>query len=854
MLTRLIALGAALLALASTTPARAADSDLVVIITNSKYQFTHNVDFAHEDGKAFKQAAIDVFGVPDTRIIVRTDLALGGFNQLFGVDSIKSSLIAKRLDNNNPKARLYVFYSGHGMPSQQDAKGNRSAFLMPVDAEPTSIDSMGFELERLLKRLREIKADLLPEGQVVLVLDACFSGISPKGSHVDKSSAGGPIRFAPRATTATSSDIVVLSASADSEIAFWDERAKLGVFTHAIIQGLYGSADRAERIGNGDFKLTVGELRQFTTDFVRRRLDSLYDKQARSQNPVFTGSESLVIASYANKTYPSGAHDVQRQVEHSRCEALKRSVVPSQIDEFLTKDCILCECRDALLRRKADIVASRQICSRQQVEIERLLGEGELEQLEIFVASASCPQLKIDFGSRLDQLKQACANDNRRLEELKRKSDFLDELKTAVSRRRYECATVHRAAAATLARIESACQRARKGYEEIRSKGDPDTLSRFARSFRTDCPAMAVRAEREAEDLRTACSNEEKRLIHLEVKRDFAAIREIASKGRCEEIREKAGRLLKDLSARCATESVEWEKRKASTDAGEVRRFLEGLVCSDLRPEVEKRLIALEDQNRPPIGKGQPVRECPTCPEVVMLRPGCFVMGGNPSDPSTVSAERPQVKMRIPRPFAIGTREVTIGEWNQCHTQRAEKGCQLPAPSGVNVNLPMTGVSWNDAGEFVRWLTKRTKAYYRLPSEAEWEYAARAGTISSYAFGDVITAKQARFRGSSGPAPVGNYPANPFGLFDMHGNVSELVADCFVDTHAGRPLDGRAVTQCATSRRVVRGGSWRRLDSSLRSAWRDYIDPDRRADDVGFRVARSILQSENSSAAPATCP
>lgn len=856
MLTRLIALGVALLA-AAVSPAIAADSDLAVIITNksyARYNYTpQDVPFAHEDGKAFKKAAMDVFDVPDGRIISREDLQLGGFNQLFGAPGVKidprKTLIGQRLTNS--KSRLYVFYSGHGMPGQAGADGKRSAYLMPVEADPTSIENMGYPLDTLVERLREIKVDILPEGQVILILDACFSGVTPQGALIDKSSAGGPVRWAPRAMTNAATDIVILSASQESEIAFWDERAKLGVFTHALMEGLYGKADSAPRIGNGDFNLTVGELRQFTSEFIRNRLDVLYDKQVRTQNPKFFGNDSLVIANYSGKIYPD-FNPVQRKFEHTRCEALKRSNVPSQIDQFLSKDCVICECREALLRRKLEIANIGQLCIQERTELRRLQSEGDLDQLESFRDNSSCPQLKDDINSGVEELKRACATDKRGLDELKRKANFLDDLKTIVEKRRYTCASVHRAAEETLARINDACNRARKEYEQVKNQGDIDTLRRIARIYR-DCPEISQRAERDADDLFNACTIEEKRLVAHERRNELDQIREIASKARCPEVRAKAEGVLKGWAARCATAGVEWEKLKTSTDQQQIRRFLEGLSCHDLRPEVEARLIALEEIDRPPVAKGRPVRECTNCPEVVMVRPGCFVMGGEPNDPSTVSAERPQVKMRIPRPFAIGTKEVTIGEWNQCFTERGKLGCQLAAPSGVDANLPMTGVSWKDAVEYVRWLSVRTKRYYRLPTEAEWEYAARAGTRTAYAFGDSITAKQARYRGSSSPAVVGSFAANAFGLYDMHGNVSELVADCFVDTHAGRPLDGSAVTHCPTNRRVIRGGSWRRFDSSLRSAWRDYVEPERRADDIGFRVAREITMSESNLQAPASC-
>jgi formylglycine-generating enzyme required for sulfatase activity len=159
-------------------------------------------------------------------------------------------------------------------------------------------------------------------------------------------------------------------------------------------------------------------------------------------------------------------------------------------------------------------------------------------------------------------------------------------------------------------------------------------------------------------------------------------------------------------------------------------------------------------------------------------------------------------------------------------------------------------VSWDDISkEYLPWLSRRAGEGYRLLTEAEWEYAARAGTTTPYATGATISTDQANYNGNwsygeqkywEKTVEVGSYPANPFGLHDMQGNVEELAADCSKDDYSGVPTDGSAFLPQSCDRRVVRGGSWNGLPESLRSARRSSLPPDFRANSVGFRVAKTL--------------
>jgi formylglycine-generating enzyme required for sulfatase activity len=162
-------------------------------------------------------------------------------------------------------------------------------------------------------------------------------------------------------------------------------------------------------------------------------------------------------------------------------------------------------------------------------------------------------------------------------------------------------------------------------------------------------------------------------------------------------------------------------------------------------------------------------------------------------------------------------------------------------------------VTWQDAQSYVTWLSGQTRQRYRLLTEAEWEYAARAGTVTAFSTGAKITPDQAQYEWqhsyagsatrSSYPtktAPVGRFPANGFGLYDVHGNVREWVQDCYRETLAGQPPQGTAYEAANCSARVLRGGSWSDYAGWLRSANRVKSSPDYRDGNVGFRVARTL--------------
>ena len=239
---------------------------------------------------------------------------------------------------------------------------------------------------------------------------------------------------------------------------------------------------------------------------------------------------------------------------------------------------------------------------------------------------------------------------------------------------------------------------------------------------------------------------------------------------------------------------------------------------------------------------GEAFRDCPSCPEMVVLPAGIFTMG-----PDKHWDYHP---VTIAHPLAVGRYEVTFAEWDTCV---AEGGCNGYEPADNNWGrgpLPVINVSWEDAQDYLYWLGRKTGESYRLLSEAEWEYAVRAGTTTAYYWGDSPNAicayanvSSERFACAEGErdmtVPVGSFRPNPFGLYDMIGNVQEWTADCWNSTYYKAPADGRAWQQGDCTLRVIRGGSFYWGDDSHDSASRLAAPSSERKGFIGFRVARA---------------
>jgi formylglycine-generating enzyme required for sulfatase activity len=292
------------------------------------------------------------------------------------------------------------------------------------------------------------------------------------------------------------------------------------------------------------------------------------------------------------------------------------------------------------------------------------------------------------------------------------------------------------------------------------------------------------------------------------------------------------------------------------------------LTTSQFQSAQSQRTAASKSATKP----GQKFSECRNCPEMVVVPAGAFMMGSPADEPERRDNER-QHRVSIARPFAIGKTEVTWDQWEACVRDRwcdgiaVENALRTNEDGTPNPNFtdwgrgtrPVVGVNWFDAQNFVGWLNWKTGGddAYRLPSEAEWEYAARAGTTTPYPWGAKLDYNFGNFGVASGglggkaegrdvwvdqTAPVASFPPNAFGLHDMNGNVFEWVEDCYEADFAHAPVDGTANKQGNCGVRVFRDGTFLSNSYMQRSARRGapYPATRRGRNYLGFRVAKTL--------------
>ena len=290
---------------------------------------------------------------------------------------------------------------------------------------------------------------------------------------------------------------------------------------------------------------------------------------------------------------------------------------------------------------------------------------------------------------------------------------------------------------------------------------------------------------------------------------------------------------------------VSWINESYIVDQWHWYTVLRPYMVSDVRPYV---LSAAKEQALRP---GDSFNECATnCPEMVVVPAGEFMMGSPTTEKDRYDNEDDgsgrQHKVTIDRPFAVSKFDVTFADWDTCVSVG---GCPKTDGGyrGKGRPRPVTFVSWSGAQMYVAWLSTMTGKTYRLLSEAEWEYATRAGTVTAYYWGDEVGEGNANCSDCGSEwdglrsSPVVSFKPNAFGLYDMAGNVWQWVEDCEHVNYKGAPIDGSAWTsECIADRRVVRGGSWLNIPSDSRSATRSNWPAANLNGRLGFRVARTL--------------
>jgi formylglycine-generating enzyme required for sulfatase activity len=244
-------------------------------------------------------------------------------------------------------------------------------------------------------------------------------------------------------------------------------------------------------------------------------------------------------------------------------------------------------------------------------------------------------------------------------------------------------------------------------------------------------------------------------------------------------------------------------------------------------------------------------KECDVCPEMVVVPKGSFIMGTPASEPDRFKGEDPMHRVTIAKPFAVGRFAISFDEWDACLADRGCGGNKGDDKGFGRGRMPAQGIDFKAAKSYLAWLSRKVGRTYRLPSESEREYFTRAGTTTPFWFGNTVTAQDANYKASipyddgphgpdsKGPAVVDSYPPNPFGLYQVHGNVFEWTEDCFNKRYnEDTPSDGAPWLEGDCHRRMLRGGTWDWSANMLRSGYRENAIMD--AGGYSFRVVRTL--------------
>ena len=782
---------------------------VAVIIGNKDYAgAVPDVDFAHNDANAMKRFVVEVLGFREGNIIDLRDATMGQLTAVFGTgDNAEGQLHDWVKDG---KSDVVVFYSGHGAPGLRDKRG----YLVPVDADPRRIELTGYPVDLLYANLAQV-----PARRMTVYLDACFSGETPKGMIIEAASA---IIVQPK-LPAAASGLTVLTAASRDQVANWDTEAKHGLFTRYLLQALRGDAD-ADPFGDGDGEVTLAEVGRYLDEEMTYQSKRLFGA-AREQRATAIGDNTVVLASLPSEP-PQPPPEVFTTTEADLLlVALRNANVRAGPS---TKDA-----KVGALVAGDPVYVTGEVEGRDWYRVALadggegyvwlpLLGEvkaAPAEPEEATQEPETVPPLPTDPSEIViasGPLRGLMLADWLLLSADRLQSkEYVALIEEAVELRQQH---------GRIVKVEAVLQKAvmgdlaaRKGMARVvyaaayrRQHGSFGALETFLdNAVGAEISSLQLFTKDDAHAALNALSKLEAVSGTTPVTLSLAA---------------RAYHLLDDYSE---AEAVYGPWLNTASPDDEMRKTM---IASMLRARKHE-----------PLGPqvGDTFRDCGNCPEMIIVPAGEFLMGSPEYEDRRYGNESPAHRVSVHQPFAIGKHEVTFDEWDACATGSGSNGYRPGDKGWGRGSRPVINVSYEDATAYTAWLSGETGHTYRLPSEAEWEYAARAGTQTHYHVGNSISSIQANYDWDK-TVPVGNFPSNGFGLHDVIGNVWEWVEDCWNGSYADAPSDTNVWMAGNCSGRILRGGSWNDYPWDVRTAIRNWRNIKYRNYHVGFRVARTL--------------
>ena len=806
-LTDVVALAAFALALLISSPAAFAEKRVALVVGNAAYQHAAPLPNPTRDARAIAQM-FQVAGF-DT-VLLRNDVGNLDFKRALR-DFFS---VAKGADI------AVVFFAGHGI---QIADQN---YLIPVDAKlAQDYDAMdeAISLDRVIEAIE-------PAARLRLViLDACRD--NPFLMRMQRRGATRQIasRGLSKVEPNLNNTLIAYAAKAGSTAE--DGPGENSPFTMALIKHV------AEP--GLDIRLALGRVR----DEVLR--NSRNDQEPFVYGSLGGGSVSLVPPIVVAK--PVAAAEMRADYELvERINTRKAwELFISQYKSGMYVD--LARERLRMLERE-EAAASSARMQEENSAWERVKDTEDPAAIRRFIERNKSSPHAMTAQNLLDSLEKVAR-------EKEEKAAAEEAKKQAEAKKLAEEQAAAEAKRLTEEKAATEAERLRKA-EEAKKQAEAKRLAEEQAAAETK-RLVEEKAAAEAERLRKAEeARKQAEATRLAEEKAAAEAKRLAQ----EKAAAEAERLRKAEEARKQAEARRLADERAAAEAERVKHDAQA------EKEAEAKRLAEGDSAKPGIArpvpppetrssgkeqmaymaplptmerKGRAFQDCADCPVVVPIPAGAFTMGQAKGDPSAA----PQHTVTV-RAFAIGQYPVTVGEWKACVVGG---GCSFtPRMANANDRTPVHNLSWDDAQQYVLWVSRSTGEKYRLPTEAEWEYAARAHTSTRYWWGDAVGTMLANCSDCGGsqdgrtPLPVGSFKPNAFGLHDIHGGVAQWVADCWFANYQGAPSDASARDQKNCQKRVLRGGSFRTDRETITASARGSYDSSVRYIAHGFRVARDL--------------